>query len=148
MHTLVAANSRFETILQSPCERPKSMNNSQLDDQHAALSMYHDLCHILNKLFARKLLGDTFWKFCIWPMMIAGYQAVIYQDEHVKDSLCWELHNMSRSLGAGAMQDGAYLISHMFERQKQILLAHSICTRAETALTWDEFFVDSPLFMM
>jgi hypothetical protein len=148
MHTLVAADSRLETILQNPYARPKSMNETQLDDQHAVLAMYHDLCHIVDKLFSRKLLGDTFWKFCVWPMMIAGYQAVIYQDETVKDSLCWELHNMSRSLGAGAMQDGAYLISHMFERQRGILLDHSVCHKARTALTWDDFFVDSPLFMM
>ncbi|KAL2069768.1 hypothetical protein VTL71DRAFT_14447 [Oculimacula yallundae] len=112
------------------------------------LQTYHDLCQILHELFERKSTGDTSWKFCIWPMVIAGQQAVYYQDEKEKEFLCWELHNMSRSLGAGAMQDGAYLISHMFHRQKKGTQKHGQKQSHDGKLTWDEFFEDSPLFMM
>lgn len=109
---------------------------------------YQELCRVLHEVFERKSAGDTFWKFCLWPIVVAGQQTVYYQDEREKDFLCWELHNMSRSLGAGAMQDGAYLISHMFTKQKEANTLNDQTHGHERKLTWDEFFKDSPLFMM
>ncbi|CZT41582.1 uncharacterized protein RSE6_01338 [Rhynchosporium secalis] len=161
VETLKAATALYalRTLFLPPSDRwSAGVERSELDSSFSSrtsfhhadftLQTYHDLCQTLHELFKRKLTGDTSWKFCIWPMVIAGQQAVHYQDEKEKEFLCWELHNMSRSLGAGAMQDGAYLISRMFHRQKQGIQKLGQKQSHNGRLTWDEIFEGSPLFMM
>jgi hypothetical protein len=82
-------------------------------------------------------------------LIIYGQQAIYYQDEKEKNFTCWELHSMGRKLGAGSMQDGAYLISRMYEKQKEMRRRKiGGVVGKERKLSWDEIFEDSPLFMM
>ncbi|RDW58309.1 hypothetical protein BP5796_12239 [Coleophoma crateriformis] len=108
------------------------------------LAVYYHLIFTLHHLFRRKSSGDVFWKFCLWPMIIAGQQAVLHLDEPALTVLCQNLHVMCFELGAGSMQDAACLLSSAYERQVQ--LVSNGC--GEHQLSWDAIFEDSPLFFI
>ncbi|RDW57098.1 hypothetical protein BP6252_13844 [Coleophoma cylindrospora] len=108
------------------------------------LAVYSHLISTLHHLFRRKSSGDVFWKFCLWPMVIAGQQSALNLDKPELAFLCQNLHVMCFELGAGSMQDAAYFLSSAYERQAQSV--SDGCD--EQRLSWDAIFEKSPLFFI
>jgi hypothetical protein len=103
---------------------------------------YLALQQSIDWLFEAKLAGGTHHKFIIWPMVIAGIEAVYARDELHLRSLQNRLHGVTRDLGTLVMRDAAVFLGNLWDR------SHGNELRHPSYQCWDDIVSDSPLFLM
>jgi transcription factor-like protein len=117
--------------------------NSSTDSLQAIRrTTHHALRQSIDWLFEAKLTGGTHHKFIIWPMVIAGVEAVYAGDERHLKSLQHRLQGVTRDLGTLAMRDAAGFLGNLWDRSHDNALGNT------SYQCWDEIFSESPLFLM
>ncbi|KAL4931431.1 transcription factor domain-containing protein [Aspergillus undulatus] len=133
------------TSIESTNENPPDVSLTPSALKNIRNLAYDSLMQALRKIFRLKTNQDCkggYWKFILWPLVIAGVQNVIVKrNRNDHDFICERLYEMAVDLGTLSMRDAAVFLNRFWDDM--------IASGVDGLLTnWDDIFVDAPLFLL
>lgn len=136
-----AANILYLTLTVEP--RTQDFLNPHLWID-ARMTAYKTLTAAIRDLLDRKCKGGTHYKFILWPMVIAGVEAVARRDRAELDLLSKSLDELSLQLGTMAMSEASSFLSALWYDYEGLGGSYGDVI----AIDWDRAFVNAPIFLM
>ncbi|KAL4964269.1 Zn(II)2Cys6 transcription factor [Aspergillus stella-maris] len=98
--------------------------------------------HALFQAKKDRYCQESYWKFIFWPLVVAGvHSTVCNRDRENFGYICARLYEMAADLGTLSMRDAVLFL--------QGLWIETSSSRPDATLrTWDDIFVDAPLFLL
>ncbi|TLD18571.1 hypothetical protein PspLS_10150 [Pyricularia sp. CBS 133598] len=93
------------------------------------------------RLVEQKTRGGTHYKFALWPMVVAGIEAVRVRDFGHVEMLWSQLGCMSKDIGSLGMRDAACFL-------RDLCAVRSAHVGSTDFPDWDDIFAASPLFII
>ncbi|KAM0270049.1 hypothetical protein ACHAQH_009567 [Verticillium albo-atrum] len=143
--TCLAQSFQAATILYLIWSTPPDETKSDTDADKwatAKSSAYATLKTTIHDLFERRLDRGTHYKFILWPMLMAGLEAIVRVEHEELLFLCCSLRTVTLDLGVSAMHEAADMLERVWVRFENCE------AELELHYLWDEIFADAPLFLM
>ncbi|KAL4792243.1 fungal-specific transcription factor domain-containing protein [Aspergillus venezuelensis] len=110
--------------------------------RNAAFASLMNSIHTLFQAKKDRNCEESYWKFIFWPLVVAGVHcAVRNRDRNDFDYICARLYEMAAELGTVSMRDAALFLRRLWAETSSL-------GPDWTLKTWDDIFVDAPLFLL